>query len=197
MIFRYGWDLIECKWWNWRLKCPFKVSLLMIWHFGTPFPCNLPKWNTFFFNWGSLHVRLNSNWKAWSYKKKRDKKIKAYRKPLQKEPTVNRCLLIPDLKPYPKTRTTFCIWGRPHWIRDGNLNTLGYFLFFWLLVYWTWVENLWTFQMPQILKKRCNFTLRWLLDMGNTSLEQKRLKTLNYLLFIPAVLLAVVWLLHG
>ena len=31
---------------------------------------------------------------AWSYKKKKHKKIKAYRRSLQKEPTVNRCLLI-------------------------------------------------------------------------------------------------------
>ena len=42
----------------------------------------------FFFNWDSLHPRLNSHYKAWSYKKKKDKKIKAYRKSLQKEPTV-------------------------------------------------------------------------------------------------------------
>ena len=42
--------------------------------------------------------------------------------------------------------------------------------------------------MPQILKNRCNFTLRWRLDLGNTSLEQNiRLKTLGYLLFIPAI----------
>ena len=35
-----------------------------------------------------------------SYKKKEHKKIKAYRKSLYKEPTVNRCLLILlDLKP--------------------------------------------------------------------------------------------------
>ena len=38
------------------------------------------------------------------------------------------------------------------------------------------------------LKNRCNFTIRWLLDLGNTSLEQTlRLKTLGYLLFIPAI----------
>ena len=34
----------------------------------------------FFFNWDSLHARLNSHYKAWSYKKKKHKKIKAYRK---------------------------------------------------------------------------------------------------------------------
>ena len=32
----------------------------------------------FFFNWDSLHARLNSHYKAWSYKKKKHKKIKAY-----------------------------------------------------------------------------------------------------------------------
>ena len=62
----------------------------------------------------------------------------------------------------------FWIWGRPHWIRDRKLNTLDYFLFFWLLV--------------------CNFTLRWLLDFGSTSLEQNlMLKTLDYLLFNPII----------
>ena len=33
-----------------------------------------------FFNWDSLHARLNSHYEAWSYKKKKHKKIKAYRK---------------------------------------------------------------------------------------------------------------------
>ena len=62
-------------------------------------------------------------------------------------------------------------------MRDGKLNT--YFPFFWLLGWWTWVQNPWSFQMPQILKNRCNFTLRWVLNLGNTSLEQHlRLKTL-------------------
>ena len=46
--------------------------------------------------------------------------------------------------------------------------------------------------MPQILKKRGKFTLRLLLDMGNTSLEENlRLKTLDYLLFIPAIFLCL------
>ena len=53
----------------------------------------------FFFNWDSLHARLNSHDKAWSYKKKKYKKIKAYRKSIQKEPTVKRCLLILDSMP--------------------------------------------------------------------------------------------------
>ena len=34
----------------------------------------------FFFNCASLHARLNSHYKAQSYKKKKHKKIKAYRK---------------------------------------------------------------------------------------------------------------------
>ena len=33
-----------------------------------------------FFNWDSLLARLNSHYEAWSYKKKKHKKIKAYRK---------------------------------------------------------------------------------------------------------------------
>ena len=53
-----------------------------------------------FFNWDSLQARLNSHYRAWSYKKKKHKKIKAYRKSLQKEPTVNKSLLILDLKPF-------------------------------------------------------------------------------------------------
>ena len=52
-----------------------------------------------FFRWDSLHARLNSHYKPWSYRKKKHEDIKAYRKSLYKEPTVNRCLLIPDLKP--------------------------------------------------------------------------------------------------
>ena len=54
----------------------------------------------FFLNWDSLHAMLNSHCKAWSYMKKKHKKIKAYRKSLYKELTVNRCLLILDLKPF-------------------------------------------------------------------------------------------------
>ena len=53
----------------------------------------------FFFNWYSLHARLNSHYEAWSYKKKKHEKVKAYRKSNQKEPTVKRYLLILDLKP--------------------------------------------------------------------------------------------------
>ena len=33
-----------------------------------------------FFNWDSLHARLNSHYEAWSYKKRSTKKITGYRK---------------------------------------------------------------------------------------------------------------------
>ena len=45
-----------------------------------------------------IGIHSMQDW-AWSYKKKENKKIKAYRKSLYKEPTVNRCLLILALKP--------------------------------------------------------------------------------------------------
>ena len=48
-------------------------------------------------NWDSLHARLNSHNKAWSYKKKKHKKIKVRRELLYKESAVNRCLVILDL----------------------------------------------------------------------------------------------------
>ena len=53
-----------------------------------------------FFNWDSIHARLNSHYEAWSYNKKKHEKIKTYRTYVQKEPTVKRCLLILDLKPF-------------------------------------------------------------------------------------------------
>ena len=34
----------------------------------------------FFFDWDSLHARLDSHYEAWSCKKKKHKKIKAYMK---------------------------------------------------------------------------------------------------------------------
>ena len=37
---------------------------------------------SFLSNWDSLYVRLNNHYKAWSYKKKKDEKIKAYSKSL-------------------------------------------------------------------------------------------------------------------
>ena len=41
----------------------------------------------FICNWDSLHERLSNHYKACSYKKKKYKKIKAYRKSLYKENT--------------------------------------------------------------------------------------------------------------
>ena len=66
---------------------------------------NLTFWNamqfTFFFiNWDSPHARLNSHYKACNYKKKKHKKIKAYRKSVKRERTFNRCLLTLDFKPF-------------------------------------------------------------------------------------------------
>ena len=76
--------------------------------------------------------------------------------------------------------------------RDGKLNTLGYFGFFWVMVYWIWVQKPCIVQMPQILIARCNFTLRWFLDLENILEKNLRLKTLDYLLFIPAIFLFTV-----
>ena len=38
--------------------------------------------NFIFFNWYSLHARLNNHYEAWSYKKRKHKKVKAYKKPI-------------------------------------------------------------------------------------------------------------------
>ena len=35
--------------------------------------------SNFFYNWDSLHARLNSHYEAWNYEKKKYKKIKVYR----------------------------------------------------------------------------------------------------------------------
>ena len=51
-----------------------------------------------FFNWNSLHARLNSHYKAWSYKKKKHKKIKAYMNSVYKEPTVKKMSVNSRLK---------------------------------------------------------------------------------------------------
>ena len=50
-------------------------------------------------NWDSLYARLNSHCESWGYKKKKHKKVKAYKKSVQKELEFKRCLLILDLKP--------------------------------------------------------------------------------------------------
>ena len=43
---------------------------------------NILAWGKFFINWDSLHARMNRHYKAWSYKKKKHEKIKAYSKSL-------------------------------------------------------------------------------------------------------------------
>ena len=54
-----------------------------------------------FFNWHAFHARLSSPYRAWSYKKKKHKKIKASKKSLWEESTVkNRCLLILYFNPF-------------------------------------------------------------------------------------------------
>ena len=52
----------------------------------------------FFKNWDSVHARLNSHYEARNYKKKKYKKIKAYRK--YKDPTDKKCLVILHLKQF-------------------------------------------------------------------------------------------------
>ena len=72
----------------------------------TLFPSTIPATTTgptiffLFFNWNSLHARLNSKYEAWSYKKNEHKKIKSYRKYVKKELTVKRCLSVLNLKPF-------------------------------------------------------------------------------------------------
>ena len=53
----------------------------------------------FFYNWDSVHARLNSHYEAWSYKKKSTKNIIGYRKSVSKKPTVKKSVLFLDLKP--------------------------------------------------------------------------------------------------
>ena len=47
-----------------------------------------------------IHAKLNSHYKTWSYIEKKHKNIKAYRKYVEKEPTVKACLLILNLKQF-------------------------------------------------------------------------------------------------
>ena len=52
-----------------ELSCRFKIDKK-----------NLTIFFFFFFNSYSLQARLNSHYEAWSYKKRKHKKVKAYRK---------------------------------------------------------------------------------------------------------------------
>ena len=60
------------------LKTFIKI-LLHTWRFTNVWLLHLFQ-KFFFFNWVSLHARLNSHYEAWSYKKKSIKKITGYRK---------------------------------------------------------------------------------------------------------------------
>ena len=62
--------------------------------------CSRYAWSWFFFNWDSRYARLKSHDEAWSYKKRKFNKIKAYTKSVLKESTVKRWLLILDFKPF-------------------------------------------------------------------------------------------------
>ena len=59
-----------------------------------------PLLSFFFFLLGFTPWKTENPLKACSYKKKKHTKINAYRESLQKEPTINMCLLILDLKPF-------------------------------------------------------------------------------------------------
>ena len=52
----------------------------------------------FFFNWDSLHARLNSHYETWSYKKRSKKQITGYIKSVSKEPTVKKMSVNSGLK---------------------------------------------------------------------------------------------------
>ena len=60
-----------------NIYTPGKLESIFI-EIVCPKSCNI----IFFFNWYPLHARLNSHYEAWSYKEKKHKKVKAYRKPL-------------------------------------------------------------------------------------------------------------------
>ena len=76
--------------------------------FAQKLHCILFKFDTGFSSCCTFLTRIDSTgswaatatYKTWSYKKKKRKKIKAYRKSLMKEHTVNRYLLILDLKSF-------------------------------------------------------------------------------------------------
>ena len=70
-------------WWS----VDFKITRLLIlfdmflnpsFKMTTSFP-NVAR-TTAFFYWDSLHARLGSHYEAWSYKKKKHKKIRAHKK---------------------------------------------------------------------------------------------------------------------
>ena len=63
-----------------RMKYFTKATASFITMYTKSTSCIILFGDSFFFNWDSLHARLNSHYEAWSYKKKKRKKITAYRK---------------------------------------------------------------------------------------------------------------------
>ena len=76
------------------LKSPNKTISLF---FSDNIPAFPFRFKQIFFNWDSLHARLNSHYEAWSYKKKKHKKRLQHIQEICLERTY-RCLLILDLK---------------------------------------------------------------------------------------------------
>ena len=81
-------------------SCLLLVKLVLF--YGTIFCAwrNLFLFLSFFFNWDSLHARWNIHDEAWSYKKKKNKKIKAYSKSDSKETTIAFIIFSEFLKFY-------------------------------------------------------------------------------------------------
>ena len=70
---------ITCQWKVFNVENPWAVFYGFFQYFL--FYCKMIFFiSLFFFKLGSLHARLNSHYKAWSYKKKKHKKITSYRK---------------------------------------------------------------------------------------------------------------------
>ena len=80
-------ELIFCAYWKLgTLKTFWREHLVFHWrkisYLNLTYISSLVL--SFLFTWDSLHARLNSLYKAWSYKKKKHKKIMAHRKCLER-----------------------------------------------------------------------------------------------------------------
>ena len=113
MVFKYEWDLVECKMWNWRLKllskCPcswlgildsFSMQVALMKHI-------------FLIGFDSMQ-----HWTATARIRKRLKHTENF----FRKPIVNRCMLILELNSYPKSRTTEASDGFLH-LRKTSLET--------------------------------------------------------------------------
>ena len=61
-------------------KCKIKNFVVLDVRSDSHLEAFLSKQDMVFFNWDSAHARLKSHYEAWSYKKKKNKKIRAHRK---------------------------------------------------------------------------------------------------------------------